>query len=409
MGYKIFVINPGSTSTKLAYFDGMDKLFEESVTHDAAELARFHRISDQFDYRFNIIVDFLKENNIDLTGVDAIVGRGGGAYPEEGGVYEITDLLVEHSMIPIDGIEHPATLGVPLADKLHKKFGGRAFMVDSPASDELQDLARITGIKGQYRPSAAHALNIKGTLRKYCREHGLKYEDGCFIGCHVDGGISITAHDHGRMIDTTSSAQAEGPFTPTRTGTHPFAAVLDMVEAGLAAQAAGTYDATSAVASANTYDIANAVAIDGNAALNKEQIETVLHDLRDMTIKSGGFVSYFGTSDSDEVHAMVEQGDPEASLVWEAMGYNICKAIGSMATVLSGKVDAIVLGGRLLRFDDLCQRIRDRCEWIAPVFFYPGEVEHEAMAHGALMVLNGEIEPKIYSGHPVWSGFEWDK
>lgn len=362
--FKIFVINPGSTSTKLAYFEDDEKKFETSVTHDAPELAKFGRVSNQLGFRKQVITDFLAANGIELSGMDAIVGRGGGSASVNSGVYEINDRLLEDLRNTVAGVEHPANLGAPLAAELAAVCGARAFMVDSPKTDEFIDEARITGIDGLYRVSSLHTLNLKGTARLWCREHGVKYEESRLIVCHIDGGMSVSAHDRGRMIDGTNNAWGEGPFTPTRIGALP------------------------------VYLGAKYFMDKGEGAL------------KDACTRAGGFVSHFGTSDSDKVHAMVEAGDAKAVRVWNAMIYNICKSIGSMAAVLSGRVDAIVCGGRLLRFDDLCRGIEERCGWIAPVCFYPGEVEHEAMASGALRVLRGEEEPQIYTGEPVWNGFE---
>ncbi|MBQ6622660.1 MAG: butyrate kinase [Mogibacterium sp.] len=363
MSYHIFVINPGSTSTKLAYFEDEEKRFETNVFHDASVLLGFETVNDQLDYRKQVILDFLRENRIDLTGVDAIVGRGGSSYSLPGGVFEITDRLLEDTRSGVGGVEHPANLGVQLARALQEEFGGRAFMVDAPVTDEFEDVARVTGLDGVYRHSNLHALNLKGTIRLHCRKSGLRYEDCNFIVCHIDGGMSVSAHRKGRMIDGNDNAGGDGPFTPTRIGSIAFADTLRYIE-------------------------------------GKD-----LREVRKVLTRAGGLVSHFGTSDSDKVHAMVEAGDPKAVRVWNAMIYNICKQIGAMSTVLEGQVDGIVLGGGLLRFDDLVQQIRDRCEWIAPVTIYPGEVEHEAMAAGALRVLRGEEAPQIYSGRPVWSGF----
>ncbi|MBR0374708.1 MAG: butyrate kinase [Mogibacterium sp.] len=366
MGYKTFVINPGSTSTKLAYFDDETKLFEANVFHDAPELLKFEHVRDQFEFRLGVILDFLKEKNIDLNGVDAIVGRGGGFHTVEGGTYEINDLMYEHTRTGVTVIDHPCMLGVPLAKALQDRFGGRAFVVDSTNIDELQDLARITGVDGYYRRSADHPLNQKGTIRKHCKEHGTRYEDGNYICCHIDGGTSITAHRKGKMIDTTCPGLGSGAFSPTRIGFLEVATVFEILK---------------------DYD---------------------MKDLAKMCTRAGGFVSYFGTSDSDYVHGLKEQGDAKADLVWRAMVYQICKNIGSMATVLEGKVDAIILCGGLMRFDDILQQIKQQCEWIAPVYSYPGEVEHEAMAAGALRVLRGEETPKVYTGVPIFTGFAWE-
>jgi len=367
MSYRIFVINPGSTSTKLAYFEDDVKVHEANIFHDAPELAQFGRVFDQLDFRKRMIMDFLKENDIDLHGIDAVVGRGGSTASVLGGTYEVNDKMVEDTRNMVTGVDHPANLGILLAREIAAEYGGRVFMVDSPKVDEFTDEARITGMDGLYRGSSLHVLNLKGTARLHCRTHGMKYEDSDLIVCHIDGGMSISAHRHGKMIDGTNNAWGEGPFTPTRTGALP---------------------------------VQLAVEYFGEGGEGSELY------VGDACTRAGGFVSHFGTSNSDKVHEMVKAGDPKAVRVWNAMCYNICKSIGSMAAALSGHVDAILCGGGLLRFDDLCAYIDEHCRWIAPVFFYPGEVEHEAMAAGALRVLRGEEEAKVYTGIPVWSGFE---
>jgi len=367
MSHRIFVINPGSTSTKLAYFEDEVKLCEANVFHDAPELAALGSVSNQFGYTKQMIMDFLRENHIDLSEADAIVGRGGASASVNGGTYEVNDKLLQDIADQVTEVDHPANLGVPLAAELASEYGCRAFMVDSPKVDEFIDEARITGMDGLYRGSSLHVLNLKGTARLHCEKHGIRYEDANLIVCHIDGGMSISAHRKGRMIDGTNNAWGEGPFTPTRIGALP---------AQLAVRYFGEGGAGSDI------------------------------PVGDACTRSGGFVSHFGTSDSDKVHMMVEAGDPKAVRVWNAMLYNICKSIGEMAAVLSGRVDAILCGGGLLRFGDLCEYITERCGWIAPVYFYPGEVEHEAMAAGALRVLRGEEEAQVYTGIPVWNGFE---
>ena len=382
MSYKIFVINPGSTSTKLAYFEDEEKLFETSVFHDAPVLASLGKTENQIEYRLELIKEFLDKNGIDLSGLDAVVGRGGASMPCSGGTYEANDLLISDNINAVSGVDHPANLGLPLAARLQREYGGRVFMVDSPKTDEFCDLARVTGVPGIYRTSSTHALNIKGTVRMHCRRNNVRYEDGNYIVCHIDGGMTVSAHDHGRMIDATNNAAGEGPFTPTRTGALPVSAVIDYFFDNEHKSRIGIEDADFG------------------------SFEVSLSAAREVLTRNAGLTGYFGTSNSDVIHEMVEAGDPKAVRVWDAMIYNICKSIGGMAAVLSGKVDGIVCGGGLLRFDDLQQKIRSRCEWIAPVSFYPGEVEHEAMAAGALRVLRGEEEPLVYTGEPVFKGFD---
>lgn len=356
MNEKIFIINPGSTSTKLSLFEGEKELFTTDVFHDSSELLKFETINDQLEYRMQVIDEFLKEKGIDLSDAAAIVGRGGSCKPIEGGIYEINEAMVEDTRNCVSGLYHSSMLGVQMAAALKERLGTKPLllMMDPPIMDELCDLARVTGIKGISRRAASHALNLKATARRHAAKYGQRYEDLNLIVCHIDGGISVTAHDHGRMVDGNDASGGEGPFTPTRMGTMAVTDVLRYL-------------------------------------WDKEADE-----VRKFCSQAGGLSSHFGTSNSDKIHAMVDSGDEEAILVWNAMVYQVCKAIGSMAPVLKGHVDAIVLAGGLLRFEDLVKQIRERCEWIAPVYCYPGEFEQLAMAEGAVRVLRGEEQMKEY-------------
>ncbi|MBR5302200.1 MAG: butyrate kinase [Clostridia bacterium] len=362
--YRIFIINPGSTSTKLSMFENDRCLFTEDTFHDSSILLTFPTINDQLDYRMAVVRKFLQEKDIDLTGVDAIVGRGGGCCAILGGVYRIDDKLIEDTRNCAGGLYHSSMLGVQMAKALHDEFGGELLMMDPPVVDELCDLARVTGVRGVYRKSAVHALNLKETARRHARSIGKRYEDCNLIVSHIDGGISITAHRKGRMIDGNNAGGGEGPFSPTRMGTM---AITDIIG---------------------------------------ELGDKTPQELKKLCSQAGGLTSHFGTSNSDVVHAMVEKGDTRATRVWQAMIYQICKDIGAMAAVLEGDVDGIVLTGGLLRFDDVLADIKRRCGFIAPVTAYPGEFEQEAMAAGAMRVLTGEETALVYPGKPAWGGFD---
>ena len=364
--YRIFVINPGSTSTKLSMFENDVCLFTEDTFHDSSVLLTFPTINDQLGYRMEVMHRFIAEHGIDLHGVDAIVGRGGGCCAIPGGVYAIDDALIRDTREARGGLYHASMLGVQMARALHDEYGGLMLMMDPPVVDELCDLARMTGVRGVYRTAISHALNLKETARRHARSIGKRYEDCNFIVSHIDGGISVTAHAHGRMIDGNNAGGGEVPFTPTRMGSM---AVTDVIGA------LGGYPHAQ---------------------------------LKALCSQAGGLTSHFGTSNSDVIHAMVERGEPRAVRVWQAMIYQICKEIGSMAAVLEGNVDGILLTGGLLRFDDVLEGIRRRCGFIAPVTAYPGEFEQEAMAAGAMRVLTGEEEALVYPGRPVWSGFADD-
>ena len=361
---KILTVNPGSTSTKIALFDGEEKLFSVNVSHDAAMLSQFPDQESQLPYRMETIRKALSENNADLTGLSACVGRGGGLLAMEGGVYEVTELVLQHSLHSANGVIHPAGLGPSIAKAFADEYGVPAFSVNPPDVDELQDVARITGIRGVYRNVHLHALNLKETAIRHARSLGKRYEDCNFIVCHIGGGVSVSAHRKGRMVDGYDIVGGEGPMAPTRCGAVPVSEFIGYAE--------------------------------GKSA----------KELRALTTRSGGFVSHLGTSDALEVQDRIAQGDSYAKLVWEAFIYQIEKGIGAMAAVLKGKVDGILLGGGIVHNRELVEKITEDCGFIAPVSAYPGEFEMEAMASGAIRVLTGEEVPKVYTGVKVFRGFE---
>lgn len=366
MGYKIFAVNPGSTSTKIALFDGDKKVFSENVSHDADKLKEFATIAEQLPYREETINHLLKENKVDLSDVDAFVGRGGGLLGVEGGTYSINDILLDHAVTIANGVPHPATLGPQLAHKYAETYGKKAYVVNPPDTDELQDVARVTGIKGVYRNVHLHALNLKETAIRHAEKMGKKYEDCNFIVCHIGGGVSVSAHKHGKMIDGNDIVGGEGPMAPTRCGAIPVIEVLNLME----------------------------------------KTGADLKAVKGLIVKNGGFVSHLGTSDAREVTARIAKGDKEAQLIWNTFIYQIEKFIGSMAVVLKGKVDGILLGGGIVYDKGLVEKITEDCGFIAPVSAYPGEFEMEAMAAGAIRVLEGKEEVKEYLGVPSWKGFE---
>ena len=363
--YRILVINPGSTSTKVGVFDGETEVFTKNVAHEAEKLATFASVSDQMPYRRDLILEALAENDVDLSTIDAFVGRGGGLLALEGGTYAVNDVMLDHAYRGANGVQHPAQLGSQLANAFATQAGKPAFVVNPPDTDELCDLARMTGIKGVYRNVHLHALNLKETAIRHAHSLGKRYDECNFIVCHIGGGISISAHKAGKMIDGYDIVGGEGMMAPTRCGAVPVAEVLNYLEAGHSVK-----------------------------------------EVRAMCMKTGGFVDLLGTSDAIEVTERAAAGDKAAARAWDAMLYQINKYIGSMATVLGGKVDGILLGGGMVHNKELVASIKDNCGWIAPVSAYPGEFELEAMAAGAIRVLDGEEEPKTYTGIPVFTGFD---
>ena len=360
---KIITINPGSTTTKIAMFENDTKVFSMNIDHLSSELEAFAEISDQLEYRKKMIVDAFESNGFDVSDADAYVGRGGGQGSIGSGTYVIDDLLLEK--VRNSPIKHPATLGSQIAYGMAQEFGGQSFIVNPPDVDEFQDVARMTGVKGVYRESKLHALNQKEVAIRYADSLGKNYNALNLVVAHIGGGVSVTAHKKGRMIDSNDIVQGDGPMAPTRAGALPVSDVIRMCFSG---------DYTE-------------------------------RDLKNLLTKNGGFVSHLGTSDAREVRKAALDGDAYAALVYDAMVYQIAKYIGSCAVVLDGKVDAILLTGGMVNEPYIVNELTSYTGWIAPIHTTPGEFEMEGLAHGALMVMTGKDEARTYSGKPVWTGF----
>jgi butyrate kinase len=363
--YKIFAINPGSTSTKISLFENDKELFDSNVAHDASRLKEFKEISDQLPYRKETILNELAKANISLKGVDAFVGRGGGLVALPGGTYNINDKLLAHARAGFT-VKHPAILGSQLAYEFANTYGGKAYVVNPPDVDELDLIARVTGFHDVARESRGHPLNQKEVAIRYANDVGKKYEDLNLVVSHIGGGVSVTAHRKGRMVDSNDVINGDGPMAPTRAGSIPAVAIVKMCFSGKFTE----------------------------------------KDMYDRITKNGGLVDHLGTAEAKEVLERIKKGDKYARLIYDAMIYQICKNIGAYATVLKGKVDAILLTGGIANDPYLTGQIADNVSYIAPVKVYAGEFEMEAMAAGALRVLRGQEKPLEYTGVPVWSGFE---
>ncbi len=362
--YRLFAINPGSTSTKVALFEDDREIFSVNVTHDAARLKDFAEIADQLPYRRETILNELSKRGLSLDGTDAFIGRGGGLVGCDGGTYEINEALLHHARIGFS-VKHPATLGSQLAAEFAATYGGRAFVVNPPDVDEMDEVARVCGLADAARESRGHPLNQKEVAIRYAASIGRRYEDLDLVVSHIGGGVSVTAHRKGRMADTTDVVNGDGPFAPTRAGSVPGAALIRMCFSGKFTQ----------------------------------------RQMMDYLTKNGGLVDHLGTAEVLEVKERIRAGDVYAKLVYDAMVYQIGKSIGAYAAVLHGQVDAILLTGGIARDAYLVEKVREMVGFIAPVVAMPGEFEMEAMASGARRVLTGEEQPKTYTGVPVWSGF----
>lgn len=353
--YRVLSINPGSTSTKIALYEGEKPVFVEVIRHSAEEIAKFNRIVDQYEFRRDVILRVLEDKGVDIHSLDAVVGRGGALPPVASGVYRINERMLEDLRQPKR--EHVSNLGAFIAREIADRAGVPAFIVDPVSVDEFEPIARISGLPEIERKSLSHALNLKAAARKAAKALGKRYEDLNLVVVHMGGGISVSPHRKGRMIDVNQALDGTGPFSPERAGGLPIGDLLRLAYSGK-----------------YTFD-----------------------ELWRRCVGGGGLVAHLGTNDAREVERRIGEGDEHARLVYEAMAYQIAKEIGAMATVLKGEVDAIVLTGGLAHSEMLTGWIRERVEWIAPVLIFPGEDEMEAMTMGALRVLRGEEQAKEYA------------
>jgi butyrate kinase len=363
--YKIFAINPGSTSTKISLFEDDVEQYSSNVAHDEMRLMAIKEISEQFPLRRDTILDEIGRAGVSLEGMDAFVGRGGGLVSLEGGTYEINETLLQHARIGFMA-KHPAILGSQLAHAFATQYGGKAYVVNPPDVDEFEPVARISGLADVFRESRIHALNQKEVAIRYAAEIGSRYENLNLVIAHIGGGISVTAHRRGRMIDSNDIINGDGPMAPTRAGSIPATALIRMCFSGKYTE--------------------------------KEMYARIT--------KTGGSLDHLGTADVKVILSRIESGDEYAKLVLDAMIYQIGKQIGAYASVLKGAVDAILLTGGIANSAYLVEHLVDMVKYIAPVKVFAGEFEMEALASGALRVLKGQERPKIYTGIPVWNGFQ---
>lgn len=352
---KILAINPGSTSTKIAVYHDTEPVLVASIPHSAEDIGRFKKITDQYEYRLDLILNTLNDAGIPLD-FNVVMGRGGVAKPIEGGVYEINSIMLDEMWNAIH--QHACDLGCILANEISGRIPGcKAYIADPGVTDELCPEARISGSPLAPRIAIWHALNQKATARKYAKSIGKHYEDMNLIVCHLGGGISVAVHEKGRAIDANNSLDGEGPFSPERAGTLPAA---DLIRLSFS----GRYTEDQLIRR-----------IAGHAGLNV----------------------HLGTTDVREAIDRINKGDSHASLIINAMIYHIAKAIAADAAVLCGKVDAILLTGGMAHSEYITSRLVKRIDWIAPVHIFPGENEMEAMASNALAVLRGDIKVKQYT------------
>lgn len=355
MSFKILVINPGSTSTKIAVYSDEKVVFEKTLRHTVDEIEKYDTIFDQYPFRKKVIEEALQENKIDIKELKAVVGRGGLLKPIEGGTYEVNYRMLEDLKIGVMG-EHACNLGGVLAHEIAIEAKAPAFIVDPVVVDELDDISRISGMPEIERKSIFHALNQKAVARRFAKEKRANYEDMNLIVAHLGGGISIGAHRKGKVVDVNNALDGEGPFSPERSGGLPVGDLIRMCFSG---------------------------------KYTKEQMIKKVKG-------KGGFVSYLGTNDFREVEKKVAENDKYTKLIYDAFVYQVAKEIGKCAAVLRGNVDAIILTGGIAYNKTFTSDLSDIVSFIAKIAVYPGEDELLALAQGGLRVLKGEEKAKVY-------------
>ncbi|MDR3593915.1 butyrate kinase [Clostridium sp.] len=356
MNYKLLIINPGSTSTKIAVYEGEKQLFEETLRHSSEEIGQFKHVADQQNFRREIILKILKENEIDINEMDAIVGRGGLLKPILSGTYSVNDKMLQDLKENVQG-EHASNLGAIIANEIAISIGKTAFIVDPVVVDEMEEIARLSGVPELPRKSIFHALNQKAVAKRYAQEHGVKYEDVNVIVAHMGGGVSVGAHKKGKIVDVNNALDGDGAFSPERSGGVPAGDLARMCFSG------------------------------------KYTLEEIIKKLTG----KGGFVAYLDTNDGRVVEEAVLKGDIKSKLIHDAMAYQVAKDIGAAATVLNGKVDAIILTGGMAYGKPMVKLIKEKVDFIASIVVYPGEDEMLALAQGAIRVLNGEEQVQEYN------------
>ncbi|MBC1483892.1 butyrate kinase [Listeria sp. FSL L7-1485] len=355
MSFDVLTINPGSTSTKLAVYQGDKLLFEETIRHGMQELANFNNVQDQFDFRWQLLQRVIDSFGYDINKLDAVVGRGGLLRPVAGGTYKVTDKMLADLQENKYG-EHASNLGAMLAKKLADNLQIPSFIVDPVVVDEMQPVARFSGNELITRKSIFHALNHKAAGRKIAKQLGSDYEKMNFVIAHLGGGISVAAHKQGKAVDVNNALDGDGPFSPERSGSLP---MNDFLEA----------------------------CFSGN---------WTKRELHDFIVGRGGMISYLGTNSMLEIEAKVHTGNEKATDAFQAMAYQVSKEIGACSVVLEGKIDAIILTGGLARSELFTKEITKQINWIAKVIIEPGEDELEALNSGVQRVLAGLEKEKVY-------------
>lgn len=350
---KLLIINPGSTSTKIAVYDGEEQLFVESISHSAEEIAKYDALVDQFEFRKDLVIQTMQAHGISADDLTAIVARGGLLPPIEAGAYEVNEDMVWQLRYAPEH-EHASNLGALIAYAISSEKHIPAYIYDGVTVDEMLPMLKVTGFPDMERKGMGHNLNMRAAAMRYAKEHHKDYKDCTLIVVHLGGGISVSLHHDGKVADIINDE--DGPFAPERSGVLPLFQVIEMMSTG-------KYDHKSAM----------------------KRVKT-----------QGGLVAHLGTNDTRDVEKMIADGDEHARLIYEAMALNVARNIAREAPVVNGRIEGIILTGGIAYSEMFTKMVKDRVEFIAPVTVYAGENEMQSLALGGLRVLRGEETAKQF-------------
>ena len=348
MSHTILAVNPGSTSTKIGLFKDDVPVFTKTIEHDHAEIQKFPNIPSQKDFRLQFVLESLDEEGVKVEELTGVVGIGGLLPPIETGGYRVNQKMVDMILTETGVSAHASNLGAILADLLAKRAGCEAFIYDAVSAGILPPVAKVTGIPEIERRSLSHVLNSRAQSIQYAKQNGKKFEELSLIICHIGGGVSLSVYENGKLVDSVGDDL--GPFSSERSGTVPLMDFVDFV-----------------------FD----------SGLSKKDVQKRIRG-------GGGLKAHLGTASQKDAETMIAQGDKRAELVVEAMCYGVAKSIGSLATTVCGKCDAIILTGGITRSELVTGSIKKRVQFIAPVVVMPGEYELEALASGCLRIITGQ-------------------
>ena len=354
MAYKLLVINPGSTSTKFGVFEDEQEIFEVTLRHSSDEIEKYNTIFDQYEFRKDLIIEALDKRGFDLGTLDAVVGRGGSMKPVEAGTYDVNEAMLDDLRYRPQ-VQHASNIGAAIAIEIAKPLNIPSFIVDPVVVDELEDVARISGLPLIQRTTGFHALNQRAVAKRFAREQGNDYSELNLIVAHMGGGVSVGVHKKGRIVDV-NHASNEGPFTPERAGDIPTEELVNLCFSG----------------------------------------KYTINEIKKMLLGKGGMAAYLGTNDLKEVEQKASAGDEKAKLILNAFIYQVAKEIGKYSVVLCGEIDAVILTGGIAYSQYVTDNLRRMISFIGPVIIYPGEDELLALAQGGLRVLKGEEKSKEY-------------